>query len=192
MEEMGTGPTLLLAMPQMTDPNFNRSVVLLCRHDEEGALGFVLNRPMDIDVADLLEGDFPVLSSPSLTAWQGGPVSPERGWLICRERPNQSEEDPEEFLEVCRGIYMSSSQTHLRNVLEQDPEEGGPQHSRLLLGYAGWGPGQLDAELIASAWLQIPVDENLIFETEATEVWDKGIRSLGVDPLSIAPGPGLH
>jgi len=189
---MGTGPTLLLAMPQMTDPNFNRSVVLLCRHDEEGALGFVLNRPMDIDVADLLEGDFPVLSSPSLTAWQGGPVSPERGWLICRERPNQSEEDPEEFLEVCRGIYMSSSQTHLRNVLEQDPEEGGPQHSRLLLGYAGWGPGQLDAELIASAWLQIPVDENLIFETEATEVWDKGIRSLGVDPLSIAPGPGLH
>lgn len=189
---MGTGPTLLLAMPQMADPNFNRSVVLLCRHDEEGALGFVVNRPMDIDVADLLEGDFPIPGSPSLTAWQGGPVSPERGWLICRELPNQSEEDPEEFLEVCRGIYMSSSQTHLRNVLEQDPEESGPHHSRLLLGYAGWGPGQLDAELIASAWLQIPVDENLIFETEATEVWDKGIRSLGVDPLSIAPGPGLH
>ena len=192
MEEMGTGPTLLLAMPQMTDPNFNRSVVLLCRHDEEGALGFVLNRPMDIEVADLLEGDFAISGSPSLTAWQGGPVSPERGWLICRELPTRSEEDPEDFLEVCRGIYMSSSQTHLRTVLELDPEEGGPHRSRLLLGYAGWGPGQLEAELIASAWLQIPVDENLIFETEATEVWDKGIRSLGVDPLSIAPGPGLH
>ena len=121
MEEMGTGPTLLLAMPQMTDPNFNRSVVLLCRHDEEGALGFVLNRPMEIDVADLLEGDFPISGSPSLTAWQGGPVSPERGWLICRELPTRSEEDPEEFLEVCRGIYMSSSQTHLRTVLELDP-----------------------------------------------------------------------
>ena len=97
MEEMGTGPTLLLAMPQMTDPNFNRSVVLLCRHDEEGALGFVLNRPMDIEVADLLEGDFSISGSPSLTAWQGGPVSPERGWLICRELPTRSEEDPEDF-----------------------------------------------------------------------------------------------
>ena len=192
MDEMGTGPTLLLAMPQMTDPNFNRSVVLLCRHDEEGALGFVINRPMDIDVADLLEGDFPVARNASLTAWEGGPVSPERGWLICREAPAPREGDAEEFLEVCAGVYMSSSQSHLRNVLEQEPEEGGPQHSRLLLGYAGWGPGQLEAELISSSWLQIPVDEALIFETDASEVWDKGIRSLGVDPLSISPGPGLH
>ena len=192
MEEMGTGPTLLLAMPQMTDPNFNRSVILLCRHDDEGALGFVINRPMDIDVSDLLEGDFPIEPKVSLTAWEGGPVSPERGWLICRGAPRRPEGDEEEFLEVCQGIYMSSSQAHLRNVLSQEPGEADPGSSRLLLGYAGWGPGQLEAEMIASAWLQIPVDDSLIFETQATEVWDKGIRSLGVDPLSIAPGPGLH
>ena len=192
MEEMDTGPTLLLAMPQMTDPNFNRSVILLCRHDDEGALGFVINRPMGIDVADLLEWDFPLPENVLLTAWEGGPVSPERGWLICREAPLRPEGDEEEFLEVCKGIYMSSSQAHLRNVLSADSSESGSDRSRLLLGYAGWGPGQLEAELISSAWLQIPVNDDLIFETDAADVWDKGIRSLGVDPLSIAPGPGLH
>ncbi|HAC81830.1 MAG: YqgE/AlgH family protein [Candidatus Binatia bacterium] len=192
MEEMETGPTLLLAMPQMTDPNFNRSVILLCRHDDEGALGFVINRPMRIDVAELLEGDFTLPEKVLLTAWEGGPVSPERGWLICREAPLLAESDEEEFLEVCQGIYMSSSQAHLRNILSRESSDGDVDRSRLLLGYAGWGPGQLEAELIASAWLQIPVDNTLIFETEADEVWDKGIRSLGVDPLSIAPGPGLH
>jgi putative transcriptional regulator len=87
---------------------------------------------------------------------------------------------------------MSSSQAHLRNVLSADSSESGSDRSRLLLGYAGWGPGQLEAELISSAWLQIPVNDDLIFETDAADVWDKGIRSLGVDPLSIAPGPGLH
>ncbi|MEO2169074.1 MAG: YqgE/AlgH family protein [bacterium] len=187
MEEQTLAPTLLLAMPQMTDPNFHRAVVLLCRHGDEGALGFVVNRPIDVDLADLLEFDEPIDDNMDLTAWQGGPVKVERGWLVWRGEPSD-----DDILQVCDGIYMSSSQAHLHSLIVGDPSVCRADRSRLLLGYAGWGPGQLDEELLASAWLNIPVDPELVFETPADEVWERAIRTLGVEPNSIAPGPGIH
>jgi putative transcriptional regulator len=182
----GIAPNLLLAMPQLEDPNFNRSVVLLCRHSEDGALGFIVNRPMPVSVRDLLADEAVVSNSP-LTVWEGGPVGQERGWLLCREAPKDGE-----GLTVCDGIYMSSSQAHLRDVLGGDPRQCEPDRCRLLLGYAGWGPGQLDSELHASAWLLIPVDQELIFSAPPEDLWERAIRSLGVDPTSIAPAPGIH
>jgi putative transcriptional regulator len=183
----GLAPNLLLAMPQLEDPNFSRSVVLLCRHSDEGALGFIVNRPIQVSANELLSLESEVGRDVPLTVWEGGPVSQERGWLLCRESPPDGES-----LTVCDGIYMSSSQSHLRQVVAGNPRECEPDRCRLLLGYAGWGPGQLDAELHASAWLMIPVDRELVFGTPAEQIWERSIRSLGVDPTAIAPAPGIH
>ena len=183
----GLTPSLLLAMPQLEDPNFHRAVVLLCRQGEDGALGFIVNRPLGIPAGELLDLDSEEASDLSLTVWEGGPVDQERGWLLCRDEPSEGE-----TLNVCEGIYMSSSQAHLRAVLKGAPESYGPARARLLLGYAGWGPGQLDRELTASSWLTVPVDLKLVFHTPPEMVWERAIRSLGVEPTAISPGPGIH
>ena len=183
----GLTPGLLLAMPQLEDPNFDHSVVLLCRHDDEGSLGFVINRPLDIPAGELLELESPEPTDLALTVWEGGPVNQERGWLLCREEPSEGE-----TLNVCDGLFMSSSQSHLRTVLDGAPDATRPERARLLLGYAGWGPGQLDLELAASSWLSVPIDMDLIFHTPSDEIWERAIRSLGVEPGAISPGPGIH
>ena len=184
----GLTPGLLLAMPQLEDPNFHRSVILLCRHEEDGALGFIVNRPLEIPAAELLDlGEESCQTDLPLTVWEGGPVGQERGWLLCREEPGEGE-----TLSICDGVYMSSSQAHLKTVLARDAGDCTPERVRLLLGYAGWGPGQLDSELAASAWLNLPVDLDLLFHTPSDKVWESAIRSLGVDPTAIAPGPGIH
>lgn len=187
MSDDGFAPTLLLAMPQLLDPNFSRAVVLLCKHGDEGALGFVVNRPVDTTVGELLALDPPPAPDRNLSVWQGGPVSPERGWLLCRAQPPE-----DEGFEVCDGIYMTSSQAALRRMLDGDPRECAPDRSRLLLGYAGWGPGQLDGEMTESAWLNIPVDVDLVFDTAPEDLWEACLRTLGIDPLSLAPAPGVH
>lgn len=187
MDEQGMAPTLLVAMPQLIDPNFSRAVVLLCQHSDDGALGFIVNRPIDVDLSEILEFEDAVPGSIDLTAWQGGPVSPGRGWLICR-----GSESGGDVLEVCEGIYMSSSQAHLREVVTGGPETCQIERSRLLLGYAGWGPGQLDQEMLASGWLTVPVTPDLVFDTPAEALWDTAIRTLGVEPGAISPGPGIH
>jgi putative transcriptional regulator len=186
MADEGFAPTLLIAMPQLADPNFARTVVLLCKHSEEGALGFIVNRPVDTTASELLSLDPAPVSGSTLTVWEGGPVSTERGWLLCR---NGREDDG---FAVSDGIYMSSSQAVLKQILAGDPRECEPDRSRLVLGYAGWGPGQLDAELTASAWLNIPVDAALVFDTAAESLWDSALRTLGVDPVALAPAPGVH
>ena len=183
----GIAPTLLLAMPQLVDPNFARSVVLLCKHGEEGALGFVVNRPVETTAGELLSLDPPPGPDRNLTVWEGGPVSPERGWLLCRNEPKSGE-----GFAVCDGLYMSSSQALLRHILDGDPRECSADRSRLILGYAGWAPGQLDQELTDSAWLNIPVDVDMVFTTPAEDLWLTALRTLGVDPAALAPAPGIH
>ena len=183
----GFAPTLLLAMPQLVDPNFARTVVLLCKHGDEGALGFIVNRAVNTSASELLSLDPAPAPGRTLTVWEGGPVSTERGWLLCRK----AREDGDGFA-VTDGIYMSSSQAVLKQILAGDPRDCEPDRSRLLLGYAGWGPGQLDQELTASAWLNIPVDADLVFDTPAEELWEAALRTLGVDPAALAPAPGIH
>jgi putative transcriptional regulator len=187
MSADGLAPTLLLAMPQLDDPNFARAVVLLCKHGEDGALGFIVNRPIDTVASKIISLEPPVRSDTRLTVWEGGPVSQERGWLICRNSPEN-----DDGIAICDGLYMSSSQATLRRILEGDPSESEQTRSRLLLGYAGWGPGQLDSELTASAWLTVPLDVSLIFDTPADLLWERAIRTLGVEPSAIAPAPGVH
>jgi len=181
-------PMILLAMPQLRDPNFKRSVVLVCEHGSDGALGFVVNRPTDVRAAEAVALPEPPLRGDSgLCLWSGGPVEPQRGFLLLGTDPGV--EDSEQITD---GFHLTASLDVLRRILESDPGQLAQQRCRLLLGYAGWGPGQLDAEIAASAWLTVPPDAALVFETPPDSMWETAIRSLGIDPMSLHEGSGLQ
>jgi putative transcriptional regulator len=176
-------PALLLSMPQLDDPNFRRSVVLLCQHTPDGAWGLVLNRPTGTAAAEAVRLDPPVALDNGLELWTGGPVEPERGCLLLGQDPNDIES-----VQVCPGIYISGSATLLRRLLEGER----PPRTRLLMGYAGWGAGQLDAELRESAWLIMQIELDLIFDVPPADMWEAAIRRLGAEPGSLQMSPGVH
>jgi putative transcriptional regulator len=184
--EESIAPTLLLAMPQMQDPNFSRSVVLLCEHGSEGAIGFVVNRPTELSAASAVQLDPPLKGDSGLRLWTGGPVEKHRGFLLLGADPGVESE------RIGDGFHLTASADVLRRLLEADPHEIGGQRCRLLLGYAGWGPGQLDSELAQSAWIMVPADPDLVFSTPADEMWETAIRGLGIDPMALAPAPGIQ
>ena len=181
-EASALAPTLLVAMPQLMDQNFSRAVVLLCEHREDGAMGLVINRCTEDLASSIVHLDPPLAQDNGMHVWLGGPVDPERGWVLVHE-------DIGEGVEVSPGLFLSASRDALRRVLAS--RELAPR-SRFLVGYAGWGPRQLDSELAASAWLTVPVDPQLMFEVPSEAMWEVAIRRLGVDPHALAMGPGVH
>lgn len=181
--ESTLAPTLLLSMPQLNDPNFRRTVVLLCEHGAQGAFGLVMNRPTGVPASDAVKMDPPLPPDTPLLLWEGGPVEPQRGWIVMAEEPLG-----EHALQISDGLYLSSSPTLLR-MLAETP---GGRRARVLTGYAGWGPGQLDMELSASAWLLCEVDVDLLFDVDASQMWEAAIRKLGADPATLQMGHGVH
>ena len=180
----GIAPSLLLSMPQLVDPNFHRTVVLLCEHNADGAFGLVINRPTDTSASQAVRLLPPPARDGGLALWQGGPVEPQRGWILTSRPP-----DDVEYRGVGAGLYLSASPVFLRRVLTTRPF---PKRTHVLAGYAGWGPGQLDAELAESAWLIMPVELDLIFEIPAAAAWEMAIRRLGADPHLLQMGHGVH
>jgi len=180
-------PTLLIAMPQLQDKNFSRSVILLCEHSGNGAIGFVVNRPTDLRAAQAVALDPPVQGDSGLMLWSGGPVEPQRGFLLLGDDPGVENSEV-----IAEGFHLTASVDVLRRLLETTPHELARRRCRLLLGYAGWSPGQLDRELAASAWLSAPPDAELVFGTPAEDMWERAIRSLGVDPMALTLGPGVQ
>ena len=176
-------PTLLLSMPQLQDPNFARTVVLLCDYEPEGAFGLVLNRPTDMPASSMVRLDPPVMGGNALPLHIGGPVEPERGWILLGDQPSDAE-----YRTIREGLYLSTSPTLLRRVLSATPEP----RALVLAGYAGWGPGQLDEELAQSAWLMGDVDLDVVFDTEASQMWEVAIRRLGADPSALQTSHGVH
>jgi putative transcriptional regulator len=179
-------PSFLLSMPQLVDPNFSRTVVLLCKHNEDGALGLVVNRPLVTTGRVTVNLDPPVSTERELQVWVGGPVEPHRSWVLVGEEPDQEEEVS--GLRIADGLYLSTSPDLLRRLLEPSP----PPLARLIVGYAGWGPGQLEAELEESAWLMSDVDRDLIFNTPSDKLWEAAIRRLGADPATLQMSRGVH
>lgn len=201
MSSASLAPSLLLSMPQLVDPNFNRTVVLLCKHDRNGAFGLVVNRPLVtagpviVEVRARAEAiEATESSARELQVWIGGPVEPQRSWILVGrdERPLDQKApggaDEEQGVCVADGLYLSTSPDLLHRLLGPTP----PERTRLIVGYSGWGPGQLDAELHASAWLMSDVDRDLIFETPPSQMWEAAIRRLGADPASLQMSRGVH
>ena len=189
-------PAFLLSMPQLVDKNFNRTVVLLCKHNEEGAFGLVLNRPLVTSGRVIVNVEPPaaarairhgetVSTERELQVWVGGPVEPQRSWMLVGD---EEEDEEARGVRIADNLYLSTSPDLLRRLLEPDP----PRRTRLVVGYSGWGPGQLEAELHASAWLLSDVDPDLIFNTPPDRMWEAAIRRLGADPSALQMSRGVH
>ena len=175
---------LLIAMPGMRDERFAKSVIYMCAHSEEGAMGLVLNRRLDsLTFAELisqLELDEKHLSR-DVPVHFGGPVESGRGFVL-----HTSDYQQDATLEVVNGVALTATVEILKAIAQGK----GPQKSLLALGYAGWGPGQLDMEIRASGWLQVPSDSEIIFDIEPDTKWERAIQRLGIDPRMLSEDVG--
>jgi len=173
----GTAPILLLSMPQMADPNFAQTVVLLCDYTDRGAFGLVVNRQMDEPAWTMVKTEPPVKIDPELRLWIGGPVEPQRTWVLTASAHGQEHEQRE----ICPGVVLSVSHQLTLDLLQAPPTN----RSRVIVGYSGWAPGQLDQEIAASAWLTMEVDADLIFAVPPELMWETALRRLGTDPAKL-------
>jgi putative transcriptional regulator len=178
-------PCLLVSMPQLIDPHFSQTVVLLCTHNRHGAFGLVVNRPLMTTGRVVVNLDPPVSTDQELEIWIGGPVEPQRSWMLVG---GDAGHDEPAGRRIADGVYLSTSPDLLRRLLEPDP----PPRTRLIVGHAGWGPSQLEAELEASAWLLSDIDGDLLFATPAERMWEAAIRRLGADPATLQMSKGVH
>jgi putative transcriptional regulator len=179
-------PILLVAMPQVLDPFFHRSVVLLLHHEEEGSFGFIINRATGIKVNEILQGmEVGWQGGTDLVAYFGGPVQPQLGTVLFRPE----EVEGEAATEVIPGLALTQHIGDLAQLAEAPPDQ-----FRLLLGYAGWGAGQLMEEILRNDWLTAPPKTDLIFAPDPDQVWGATLRSVGVDPSLLpswtTPVPG--
>jgi putative transcriptional regulator len=173
-------PVLLLAMPQVLDPSFHRSVVLLLHHEDAGSFGFIVNRPTDIKVSEILKGmDIGWQGDQAAVAYLGGPVQGTLGTVLFASAAfDGGAEDA--ATEIAPGIALTQHIGDLSRLAEAPPA-----HFRLLLGYAGWGEGQLLEEILRNDWLTAPVDDELIFAPDPEQVWNAALRSVGIDPAAL-------
>ena len=165
----------LIAMPSLADPNFRRTVTLICEHNEEGALGIVINRPREMRLREVfdqlsLEGADESLSDREVL--DGGPVQPERGFVL-----HDGGGEWESTLRVAEGLSVTTS----RDVLQAMASGEGPVHALVALGYAGWSAGQLEDEMRNNAWLSVPANRAILFDTPYDRRWADAARLLGVD-----------
>ncbi|MDX1696644.1 MAG: YqgE/AlgH family protein [Thiohalobacterales bacterium] len=165
----------LIAMPALEDPNFHHTTTYICEHDADGALGVVINRPLDIQLGEILRhmdihtDDIQIASQP---VYMGGPVQNDRGFVL-----HEPLGDWEATLKVTDDIGITSS----RDILAAIAAGGGPDNSIITLGYAGWGAGQLEQELAANTWLSGPADRNIVFNTPSERRWLEAAALIGVD-----------
>jgi putative transcriptional regulator len=186
MRASSLAPAFLLSMPQMADPNFARSVVLLCKHTEDGAFGLVVNRPLMTSGRVTVNLDPPISTERELQVWLGGPVEPQTSWVLVGHDPD--EEGDARGMRITDTLYLSTSPILLKRLLEPSP----PPRTRLIVGYSGWRAGQLEEELRSSAWLLSDVDSELIFDTPPDRLWEAAIRRLGADPATLSMSRGVH
>lgn len=171
-------------MPGMADPNFNSTVTLVCEHNKEGALGIVINRPMDMKLEGLFEQldvDDPDESMASHPVLNGGPVARERGFVL---------HNPGATFESSVSVSPDVQLTLSRDVIDAMASGHGPDKSLVALGYAGWDAGQLEAEMLANTWLTVPASPDVIFDVPFADRWMVAAQIIGIDISQISPDAG--
>ncbi len=186
----GLAPGFLVAAPALADPNFDRSLVLMAQHGPEGALGFVVNRAAPVSAADVFAAVDRSLPRAARAAGGGrgpvllgGPVRTEQLWVLCRP---SAVPPGEEFLPVGSGLALGAS----REILEAVATSREHTPFLLFLGYAGWGPLQVEHEVGAGAWVPMPLHEDLILEVPLDARYDEAVRRLGLTPGAFTVGGG--
>lgn len=179
---------LLIAMPAMQDPNFHRTVTYICEHSDQGALGIIINRPLDLDLGSVFEQLSLNSSDPSLArqpVLQGGPVHQERGFVL-HQAEEAAAQDFDATLAVADAIRVTTSQ----DILTAMANGRGPRRVVVALGYAGWGPGQLEQEMAQNAWLSVPAVPRIIFDTPFEQRWQQSAGLLGIDMSTLSSEAG--
>ena len=184
MENVNLTNQFLIAMPNMADPYFSKSLTYICEHNEQGALGIVINRPIDLTLSTLLDqidislthaeiGDMPVHF--------GGPVQMDRGFVLHRPLG-----DWQSTLQVNDEMGLTTS----KDILQAVADGTGPSQFFLTLGYAGWSPGQLEHELSLNAWLSVAADTSLIFDMPIEARFEAAMHLLGIDAINLSEDVG--
>jgi putative transcriptional regulator len=174
----------LIAMPGLTDPSFHHTATLICEHNEDGAIGIVINRPMGVSLGDILEHMNINASSGTIAdrpVYMGGPVQGDRGFVLHEPLGNW-----EATLKVTENTGVTSS----RDILEAIAHGSGPEKSFITLGYAGWGPGQLEQEIAANAWLSGPASSRIVFDIPYEQRWEAAAALIGVDLKLLSSDAG--
>jgi putative transcriptional regulator len=174
----------LIAMPNLLDPNFFHSVTYICEHNENGAMGIVINQPVDLTLGELIT-QIGTDRAPSdlfdQSVYRGGPVETERGFVL-----HQPIGDWDSTLPITDVIGISTS----NDIIEAIAAGNGPKQCLVALGYAGWGAGQLEQEMADNAWLSGPADTRIIFDTQVERRWEEAARLLGVDINQLSGDAG--
>lgn len=176
---------MLIAMPAMADPNFSRSVTLLCQHNEEGAIGITINRLSSFTLGELffqlnIPCEQPEISS--MKVLEGGPVSPDHGFVL-----HTPVEGFDSSIQINNDIMVTTS----RDVLAAIAAGKGPEKFLVALGYAGWSDGQLEFEMRQNAWLSVPADKGILFDSDLSQRWENALGKLGIN-VSDLHGVGGH
>jgi len=175
---------VLIAMPAMTDPRFSKAVIYMCAHSIEGAMGLVVNRSLDsLTFPDLLEQlSIPTLeSADKIIVHFGGPVESGRGFVL---------HSPDYLQDSSMIVDEQIALTATVDILKAMAMGNGPRNSLLALGYAGWGPGQLDNEILGNGWLHVEADEELVFGPDNEHKWETAMAKIGIDPRMLSDEAG--
>jgi putative transcriptional regulator len=170
----------LIAMPSMADPNFLKTVTYVCAHNDDGAMGIVINRPLDIELGEVfsqMKIDSAAGAACSQQVYQGGPVHRDRGFII-----HYPGGDWDSTIQVTDELAVSTS----RDILTAMSNGAGPEDTLVALGYAGWGAGQLEQEMGQNAWLSVPATLEIIFHTPPESRWECAAAEMGVDLSSLS------
>ncbi len=179
----------LIAMPGMADENFEGSVVYLCEHTPKGALGLVINKPIDIKLRSLFEKVELKLDREELAeqpVYFGGPVQTERGFVLHPKVVDAEKPYTSTMPIAGADLEMTTS----KDVLEAIAQGTGPQKVLVMLGYSGWSAGQLEDELSRNGWLTVHADPAVMFDTPVEQRWDRACRLLGIDPRMLSQEAG--
>lgn len=176
---------LLVAMPGMSDPRFASSVIFMAAHSADGAMGLMINKPAEglimADVLDQLSTDTPIEQG-TMSVHRGGPVETERGFVLHSDEYRSALQT----LVVEGGFALTAT----LDILEDIAAGKGPEKALMMLGYAGWGPGQLEAELSMNGWLTCDATTELVFDLKDAAKWSAAVNSLGIDPLGLSAAAG--
>ncbi|CAG0942463.1 hypothetical protein GPROT2_01730 [Gammaproteobacteria bacterium] len=175
---------LLIAMPAMADPNFVRSVTYICEHNDQGALGIVINRPLELELGEVFQ-QLALDGAPAAVAGQpvlrGGPMQGERGFVL-----HEPAGKWDATVQVSGFAHLTTSQ----DILAALARGTGPKRAMMALGYAGWGAGQLEMELGANAWLSVPATATLLYDTPFEARWAAAAALLGINLATMSPEAG--
>lgn len=166
----------LVASPSLKDPNFERTVTLICEQNESGSLGLIINKPLHNDLEEIIDQmKMGEINSKEICFHQGGPVGLDRGFVIHDSGLWKN------TTEINQNTFITSS----RDIISDIIEGKGPNNSLFIVGYSGWGPGQLESELMTNSWLSAPFDPTIVFNTDSENKWERSIDSLGIKSTNI-------